>query len=309
MFSTGRCDFLQEFVADGHANDVSHRITDRRLSAAKTRRRALAVAPVLVGHAALVLMIASVRPEKPTLPTPQEPPILIELVQPPPPPPPPARVPAPDPSPTPDAPAAAAEAPAPEKPAPRRAPPAVAPARPRLVVDRVPPDVEPLPAAPAPPGPPLPLLGAAQMAGAMTVGSGPGGGGGNGVGGGGGSGGTGSGSGSGGGSCDMVRWVQDAVRDDTAVRRAVIAASREMNASGRAMLVWDGDWLQSRNQSGKGLAGVRQAIALEVAFAPAECKNQRMTGLAVLKLEDSADGARIALGRGSWRWSDLLGAG
>ena len=74
----------------------------------------------------------------------------------------------------------------------------------------------------------------------------------------------------------MVRWVQDAVRDDAAVRRAVIAASEEMNASGRAILVWNGDWLQSRNQSGKGLAGVRQAIAL---------------------------------GKGSWRWSDLLGAG
>ncbi|WP_191553881.1 hypothetical protein [Brevundimonas aurantiaca] len=92
-------------------------------------------------------------------------------------------------------------------------------------------------------------------------------------------------------------------------RRAVIAASREMNAAGRAMLVWNGDWLQSRNQAGKGLAGVRQAIALEVAFAPAECRNQRMTGLAVLTLEDGADGARIALGKGSWRWSDLLGVG
>ncbi|MBB1180535.1 hypothetical protein DSM05_15375 [Pseudomonas sp. FW305-3-2-15-E-TSA4] len=107
----------------------------------------------------------------------------------------------------------------------------------------------------------------------------------------------------------MVRWVQDAVRDDAAVRRAVIAASREMNAAGRAMLVWNGDWLQSRNQAGKGLAGVRQAIALEVAFAPAECRNQRMTGLAVLTLEDGVDGARIALGKASWRWSDLLGAG
>jgi hypothetical protein len=307
MFSTGGRDFLQGFVADDHANGVSHRITDRRLSAAATRRRALAIAPVLVGHAALVLMMTAVQPATPSLPTP-EPAILVELVAPPPPPPP-ARIPAPDPSPTPDAPAAAAESAAPAKPAPRRAPPAVAAARPRKVVDRIPPDVEPLPAAPAPPGPPLPLLGAAQLAGATTVGAGPGGGGGSGVGGSGGSGGTGSGPGSGGGSCDMVRWVQDAVRDDAAVRRAVISASHEMNASGRAMLVWDGDWLQSRNQSGKGLAGVRQAIALEVAFAPAECKNQRMTGLAVLKLEDGVDGARIALGKGSWRWSDLLGAG
>ena len=238
-----------------------------------------------------------------------EPPlVMVELVEPPPPPPP-ARVIVPDPSPKPDAPAAAAQSAAPPKPAPQRRPPAVAAARPRLVVAKRPPDVEPLPAAPAPPGPPLPLLGAAQIAGAMTVGAGPGGGGGTGVGGGGGSGGTGSGPGSGGGSCDMVRWVQDAVRDDQAVRRAVIAASQDMDANGRAILVWNGDWLQSRNQSGKGLAGVRQAIALEVAFAPAECKSQRMTGLAVLKLEDRVGGAQLALGKGSWRWSDLLGAG
>ena len=259
-------------MTDDHATDHLRHITDRRLSAARpdrTRRWPLATACVVAGHAALVLVMTAARPEP--LATPHEAaPVMVELVEP---------------------------------------PPAVAAARPRKVVAKPPPDVEPLPAAPAPPGPPLPLLGAAQLAGAATVGSGPGGGAGNGVGGAGGTGGSGAGSGSGGGTCDMVRWVQDAVRDDAAVRRAVIAASEEMNASGRAILVWNGDWLQSRNQSGKGLAGVRQAIALEVAFAPAECRTQRMTGLAVLKLEDGADGARIALGKGSWRWSDLLGAG
>ncbi len=295
-------------MTDDHATDHLRHITDRRLSAARpdrTRRWPLATACVVAGHAALVLVMTAARPEP--LATPHEAaPVMVELVEPPPPPTP---IPAPDPAPTPDAPAAAAQTPAPPKPAPQLRPPAVAAARPRKVVAKPPPDVEPLPAAPAPPGPPLPLLGAAQLAGAATVGSGPGGGAGNGVGGAGGTGGSGAGSGSGGGTCDMVRWVQDAVRDDAAVRRAVIAASEEMNASGRAILVWNGDWLQSRNQSGKGLAGVRQAIALEVAFAPAECRTQRMTGLAVLKLEDGADGARIALGKGSWRWSDLLGAG
>ena len=278
------------------------------MSAARTRRWALAATPILAAHLGLALLMRG--GAEPIVEAPQTPPMMVELVEPPPPPPPPpARVITPDPSPKPDAPAAAAPAAAPPKPAPPRRPPAVAAARPRLVVSKRPPDVEPLPAAPAPPGPPLPLLWAAQIAGAMTVGAGPGGGGGTGVGGSGGSGGTGAGSGSGGGSCDMVRWVQDAVRDDQAVRRAVIAASQDMDANGRAILVWNGDWLQSRNQAGKGLAGVRQAIALEVAFAPAECKSQRMTGLAVLKLEDRPGGAQLALGKGSWRWSDLLGAG
>lgn len=278
------------------------------MSAARTRRWVLAATPILAAHLGLALLMHG--QAEPIVEVPQTPPMMVELVEPPPrPPPPPARVIAPDLSPKPDAPAAAAQAAAPPKPAPQRRPPAVAAARPRLVVSKRPPDVEPLPAAPAPPGPPLPLLGATLIAGAMTVGAGPGGGGGTGVGGSGGSGGTGAGSGSGGGSCDMVRWVQDAVRDDQAVRRAVIAASQDMDANGRAILVWNGDWLQSRNQAGKGLAGVRQAIALEVAFAPAECKSQRMTGLAVLKLEDRPGGAQLALGKGSWRWSDLLGAG
>ncbi|MGQ3044753.1 MAG: hypothetical protein ACT6QO_15045, partial [Brevundimonas aurantiaca] len=118
------------------------------MSPAAIRRRALAVAPVVFGHAALVLMMTAVRPEPPARPTP-EPAILVELVAPPPQPPPPARIPAPDPSPTPDAPAAAAQTPAPAKPASRHAPPAVAAARPRKIVDRLPPDIEPLPAAPA----------------------------------------------------------------------------------------------------------------------------------------------------------------
>ena len=107
----------------------------------------------------------------------------------------------------------------------------------------------------------------------------------------------------------MVRRVQDRLRRTPSVRTAVTEAGRTMNASGRAMLIWDGDWLQSQGQSGKGLAGVRQAIALEVAFSPAECRAQTMAGLAVLSLEDGPGGARLALGRSSWRWSDLLGAG
>ncbi len=242
------------------------------------------------------------RPEPPVSHIDQTPAVMVTLVEPPPPPPPPPPVPAPDPAPIP-APKPEASSPSP---GPKSAPPATAPkplppvpraSRPRRVIAQ----------------PPLPLLGAAQLAGAMTAG--PGSGGGDGVGTGGGGDGSGSGAGSGngaganGGRCDMVRRVQDRLRRTPSVRTAVSEAGRSMNASGRAILVWDGDWLQSQGQSGKGLAGVRQAIALEVAFSPPECKTQAMHGLAVLSIEDGPDGARLALGKGSWRWSDLLGAG
>ena len=305
MFSTGLFDFLQATAPNAQPSADHNGITEPGLNAGPARRWAAAAVPILVGHAALLASLMWARTEP--LSPPVEPPdvIVVSLVEPPPPP---APTPVPEPSPEPTADTTQASAPAQAAPpdtAPKPRPPVPAAARPRRVLATPPPDVEPLPAAPAPPGPPLPLLGAAQLAGATTAGAGSGGGNGGGSGGGG----AGSGAGSGGGSCDMVRRVQDRLRRTPSVRAAVAEAGQTMNAPGQAMLIWDGDWLQSRGQSGKGLAGVRQAIALEVAFSPAECRAQTMAGLAVLSLEDGPTGARLALGRGSWRWSDLLSAG
>lgn len=142
----------------------------------------------------------------------------------------------------------------------------------------------------------------AQLAGAATAGSGSGGGGDGAAGGGG-------GSGTGAGRCDMVRRVQDALRSNPGVVAAAARAHQSLPASQRALLVWNGDWIMNPGEEGRGLAGLRQAIAVAIAFAPAECRRQSMRGLVLLTLEDDADGPRLALGQGSWRWSDLTGAG
>ncbi|MEH6666020.1 MAG: hypothetical protein V7678_14305, partial [Brevundimonas sp.] len=159
-----------------------------------------------------------------------------------------------------------------------------------------PPEVQTVPLAPSPPA--LPVLTSAQTAGARTAGPGAGGG----------AGGAGSGAAAGGsgGGCDMVRRLQDALRGDAEVRAAVDAASRRLNAAGRAIQVWNGDWLQDGDEAGKGLAGVRQAIAMEVAFAPADCRAEPMRGLVLLSLGDGPGAPRVALGAAAWRWSDLL---
>ena len=84
------------------------------------------------------------------------------------------------------------------------------------------------------------------------------------------------------------------------------AAAQARRSGTRAILVWNGDWIQSPGEEGKGLAGVRQAISLEVAFAPEACRTQQMHGLVLLTLNDAPGSAGLVLGGGVWRWSDLL---
>ena len=167
---------------------------------------------------------------------------------------------------------------------------------PRPVRAPPPPTVEPLPSSAAVSEPNV-VLGEAALAGATVAGSG---------GGGGGAGGFGGGPGS--GDCDMVRRLQDALRDDPEVREAVTRTHRSLGSGGKAILVWNGEWLRSPGQAGKGLAGVRQAIAMEIAFAPEACKARPMRGLAVIAFANGPAAPRLALGAGDWRWSDLLSA-
>lgn len=104
----------------------------------------------------------------------------------------------------------------------------------------------------------------------------------------------------------MVQRIQDALRNDARITATIDQAYRTSGASGRAILMWNGDWLQSPGEAGKGLAGVRQAIAVTVGFSPRECKAERVNGYVLLTLSDRPGAPRVALGGGAWRWSDLL---
>ncbi len=97
----------------------------------------------------------------------------------------------------------------------------------------------------------------------------------------------------------MARRVQSALRRDPLVRSAL------SQSGGKALWVWNGDWVKSRGEDGKGMAAVREAIMWEVAFAPETCRNTSVHGLVLLRL-DTAGAPRLALGAEAWRWSDLL---
>ncbi len=241
--------------------------------------------PVAVAHAAFFVLIL-MHPPSPMERAVEPPAVAATLIQPPPPPPTPADDPKP-PEKKVDAPAAAG----PKKPTPPTPPKTVLKVRqPRTPP---PPDVPTITATPGPPEPNV-VLGESALAGATLAGAGQGAG-------------NGGGAGGGGAGCDMVRRLQDALRQDPEVRSAVAQAHRPLGP-GKAILVWDGEWMRNPGQEGKGLAGVRQAIAMEVAFAPAACKAQPMRGLVVISFSDSPGAPKLALGGGSWRWQELLSA-
>jgi hypothetical protein len=229
-----------------------------------------------MAHALIVVLVFQTFPKTRPIFEPRA--ISVELVAPAPPPPPPE-----PPPPTPE----------PSKPPPkisqvRKPDPPKPAARPFHLVVR-PPTPRSLPT--PPPSPPVPApteLSASEVTGALTAGAGSG------------SGGTGA------GACDMVRRLQEALRRDSRVQAAAAEAHRANGGRGAAILVWNGDWLRSGAQDGKGLAGVRQAISVGVAFAPEACRAQPVNGLVLISLNDTPGSARLALGARRWRWSDLL---
>jgi hypothetical protein len=183
----------------------------------------------------------------------------------------------PRPAPAPPAPAPTPKpTPKPTKRAPVKPPPRL---KVRMARREPPPEVERLPAGEATAAGESAELSGAQLAGASSADSGP-------V----------------GRPCDMARRVQSALRKDPLVQAAVLQA----HGAGKALMVWNGDWVKNHGEDGKGLSAVREAILWEVAFAPPECRTEPMRGLIVLSLNTASGSARLAVGQDQWRWQDLL---
>ena len=190
------------------------------------------------------------------------------------------------PDPEPPGPPAPSEAP----PVPVTAPPTLAPPVAVKAIARpvpAPPTARTIPAAAAPEraseAPPLPQLSAGQLVGARTAGSG-----------------------APGRACDMVRWLEERMRRSPRVQSAVARAHLDARAGDRALHIWNGDWIRSPGQAGNGLAGVREAVMMEIAFAPEPCRADPVQGLVVIALGDAPGAPRLAMGGGAWRWADLL---
>ena len=226
----------------------------------------------VVGHLLVLLAVVRAQPEPPHAVELE--PITVALVTPPPPP---VEIPKPT---TPAAPSLAP--PTPPKDVPKPAPPKDTKPPPKRIAARptpAPPDViDYLLAGQAQEGEADAEVSDAELAGAATAGSG----------------------GSGGG-CNMPRLLEEALRSHRRVRAAVADAHR-----GKAIRVWNGDWVRHSGEDGNGLAAVREAIMWEIAFAPKECRTMPVRGLVMISLNDGPVSHRLVVGSDRWRWSDLL---
>ena len=163
--------------------------------------------------------------------------------------------------------------PKPETAAMPKASPKPLPARVRVRLTPAPPDVRPLPIPPVKVAAAGQGLSEAEIAGAASGDAG-----------------------SPGGGCDMRRRLAAALRKDP------IVAAAAARLAGKAVMVWNGDWVRSAGEDGAGLSAVRESILGEVGFAPEACRTERVHGLVLFTLP----GGRLALGAPDWRWSDLL---
>jgi hypothetical protein len=233
------------------------------------RRRAGAWTGAIAAHALVLVALASAWPEARATFDPEATTVAFVTLQPPPPRP----KPLPRPLPLPPKPVQAKAAP------PKAAPPRPAPLRALARETPAPAHVAMLSAAAVTAPNPSQGVSDAELAGAGTAESGDGGGG-----------------GGGGRPCNMARRLQDALRKDPLVQTTV------SGLGGKALRVWNGDWVWIDGEDGKGITAVRQAMMWEIAFAPPECRTQPMHGLVVL----AAGSARLVVGGGDWKWSDLL---
>lgn len=107
--------------------------------------------------------------------------------------------------------------------------------------------------------------------------------------------------------CRLGEALQAMLQDDAEVTAALSRIPREARSVANALMLWDGAWVEKRAFDGSdGLLPVRRAILAGVSTAPISCREQVISGPMFLAVNGQPGTTLLALGSGSWRWSDLL---
>lgn len=106
--------------------------------------------------------------------------------------------------------------------------------------------------------------------------------------------------------CGVTERMQDALRNDPALREALARIPRQDRSVANAVSLWNGRWSEASELGGEALlARIRELFTGHlVGLAPA-CLSLTLAGPRLLLVPDGRGPTVIAVGSGLWRWSDL----
>lgn len=113
-----------------------------------------------------------------------------------------------------------------------------------------------------------------------------------------------------GGGCDLTQPVQDALRQNVAVRRQLPAIPADRRSVANAIVMWNVNWIDAEAAPAPAQAAfatIRQTITQVVTASSADCRNQLQRGPRLLYLPGTAGKTMVlALGSGQWTWQQLV---
>ncbi len=114
-------------------------------------------------------------------------------------------------------------------------------------------------------------------------------------------------SGSQGAACDLAGTIQSTLVSDPMTHQALVSIPRQNRSAADAVMLWNGRWTDAAVLGGAPvLTAVQSAIRGIVSSARADCRDQINTGPRFIFVPEPDGEMIIAIGSGSWRWSDMM---
>jgi len=98
--------------------------------------------------------------------------------------------------------------------------------------------------------------------------------------------------------CPLVGAITDALANDGDVTAGLAA-----RPDATALMVWDGSW---GDDSSPALSPIRRIVVDRIRAASAICRETQLTGPRLFIVSNGTNPVAVAIGSGTWRWSQLL---
>jgi hypothetical protein len=111
----------------------------------------------------------------------------------------------------------------------------------------------------------------------------------------------------GGKSCQILETLKLGLQGSAAVKAALLLIPAQSLSVSKAIVLWDGHWIDSPSVGGSSnLAPIKEAVLQVVGQAPPICQVELLRGVRFITLGDARDTTVLAFGSNAWRWIDVL---